>query len=294
MDSKKLEILMTAADLGSFTKASEVVGYTQSGLTHMMDALEREVGFPLLLRSHNGIQLSEQGRQLMPAIREFLQANANLENQIRSIAERKTEVIRVAAYASIAMHWMPEILYRFRRICPEVSVDLRMVDHALEPYELLERGETDVIFASKQSSRSCDWVPQYSDWMYAILPKDYPLNGRKAFPLQEFAGQEFLMPYGSFDLDVRAALEPVGVRVNEKICRFDDETVIRMVGRGLGVSMMSELMVRGRTDGVLCVPVDPPAKRELGMGTGARRSASGSIQQLKDCILEFIGATQGA
>ena len=53
MDSKKLEILMTAADLGSFTKASEVVGYTQSGLTHMMDALEKEVGFPLLQRNHN-------------------------------------------------------------------------------------------------------------------------------------------------------------------------------------------------------------------------------------------------
>ena len=76
MDSKKLEILMTAIDLGSFTKASEVVGYTQSGLTHMMDALEREVGFSLLQRDHNGIQLSPQGRQLMPAIREFLQASA--------------------------------------------------------------------------------------------------------------------------------------------------------------------------------------------------------------------------
>ena len=45
VDSKKLEILMTAVDLGSFTKTSEVVGYTQSGLTHMMDALEKEVGF---------------------------------------------------------------------------------------------------------------------------------------------------------------------------------------------------------------------------------------------------------
>ena len=87
MDSKKLEILMTAIDLGSFTKASEVVGYTQSGLTHMMDALEREVGFSLLQRDHNGIQLSPQGRQLMPAIREFLQAKANLENQINAIAE---------------------------------------------------------------------------------------------------------------------------------------------------------------------------------------------------------------
>ena len=159
MDSKKLEILMTTVDLGSFTKASEVVGYTQSGLTHMMDALEREVGFPLLQRNHNGIQLTEQGNRLMPAIREFLQANANLENQIRAVAQEKTEVIRIAAYSSIAMHWMPEILYRFKRLCPGVSVDLRMVDHALEPFELLESGQSDVIFASRQNYACCDWTP---------------------------------------------------------------------------------------------------------------------------------------
>jgi len=190
MDSKKLEILMTTVDLGSFTKASEVVGYTQSGLTHMMDALEREVGFPLLRRSHSGIQLTRQGQQLMPAIREFLQANANLENQIRAVAEEKTEVIRVAAYASIAMHWMPEILYRFKRLCPGVSVDLRMVDHALEPYELLESGQSDVIFASRQNYACCDWTPLYNEQMYAILPKDYPLAEDGVFPLEDFAGQE--------------------------------------------------------------------------------------------------------
>ena len=46
MDAKKLEILMTAVDLGSFSKASEVVGYTQSGLTHLVDSLEREIGYP--------------------------------------------------------------------------------------------------------------------------------------------------------------------------------------------------------------------------------------------------------
>ncbi len=293
MDSKKLEILMTAADLGSFTKASEVVGYTQSGLTHMMDALEREVGFPLLQRNHSGIQLSEQGARLMPAIREFLQANANLENQIRAIAEEKHEVIRIAAYSSIAMHWMPELLYRFKRICPEVSVDLRMVDHALEPFELLESGRTDMIFASRQHYSCCDWTPLYDDRMYAILPRDYPLAGRESFPLEEFAGKEFLMPYGRFDIDVKAALEPMGVKLNAKISRVDDETVIRMVGRGLGVSMMTELMIRGRTDDVLCVPVSPPAVRELGMGTHIRRKLTGSMQKLKDCILEYMGNAIG-
>lgn len=288
MDSKKLEILMTAADLGSFTKASEVVGYTQSGLTHMMDALEKEIGFPLLKRSHSGIQLSPQGMQLMPAIREFLQANANLENQIQAIAAQRTEVIRVAAYASIAMHWMPEILYRFRRMCPEVNVDLRMVDHALEPYELLENGETDVILASRQQYAFCEWTPLYQDRMYAILPRDYPLHGRESFPLTELKDQEFLMPYGRFDIDVKAALEPSGVRLNASMCRVDDETVIRMVGRGLGVTMMTELMIRGRTDDVLCVPVSPAAGRELGMGTHARRPVTDSMRRLKECILDFI------
>ena len=288
MDSRKFEILMTAADMGSFSKASEIVGYTQSGLTHMMDALEREVGFPLLRRNHNGIQLTQQGAQLMPAIREFLQANANLESQIRTIAEKKSEVIRIAAYASIAMHWMPEILYRFRRLCPEAKVDLRMVDHALEPFEILESGQTDVIFASRQNYGCCDWIPLYNEQMYAILPKDYPLGDRSVFPLEEFSGQEFLMPYGRFDIDVKAALEPAGVKLDAKISRVDDETVIRMVGRGLGVSMMTELMIRGRTDDVLCVPVSPPAIRELGMGTHIRRKESDSIQKLKECVLEFL------
>ena len=288
MDSKKLEILMTAADLGSFTKASEVVGYTQSGLTHMMDALEREVGFPLLQRNHSGIQLTEQGSRLMPAIREFLQANANLENQIRMIAEEKTETIRIAAYSSIAMHWMPEILYRFRRLCPEVSVDLRMVDHALEPFELLESGQTDVIFASRQNYSCCDWIPLYNEGMYAILPKDYPLKDRETFPLEAFTGAEFLMPYGRFDMDVKAAFEPLGVRPNTQICRVDDETVIRMVGRGLGISMMTELMIRGRTDDVICVPVTPQAIRELGMGTHIKKKETESIRKLKACVLEFI------
>jgi len=288
MDSKKLEILMTAADLGSFTKASEVVGYTQSGLTHMMNALEREVGFPLLQRNHNGIQLTPQGAELMPAIREFLQANANLENQIRNIADQKKEVIRIAAYSSIAMHWMPEILYRFRRLCPDVNVDLRMVDHALEPFALLESGQTDVIFASRQGYSCCDWTPLYNEKMYAILPKDYPLQDQRTFHLEEFSRQEFLMPYGRFDIDVAAAMEPVGVTLNITTTRVDDETLIRMVGRGLGVSMMTELMIRGRTDDVLCVPVDPPAIRELGMGTHKQRKETESIRKLKDCVMNFL------
>ncbi len=288
MDSKKLEILMTAVDLGSFSRASEVVGYTQSGLTHLVDSLEREIGVPLVVRSHSGIALTPQGEKLMPAIRDFLRANANLENQIKQIEEQKGETIRIAAYASIAMQWMPEILYRFRRVCPDVNVDLRMVDHALEPYELLEQGKTDVIIASRQKCKNCGWTPLYNEPMYAILPRNYPIGDKTTFPLEQFDGSDFIMPYGRFDLDVNAALSKVGLRMDVKPSRVDDETVIRMVSKGLGVSMMSELMIRGNVDDVLCLPVEPAAVREIGMGMLPGTEGRGSMEKLKDCVLQFI------
>ena len=228
----------------------------------------------------------------MPAIREFLRANANLENQISALLEQKEEVIRIAAYASVAMHWMPEILYRFRRVCPNVDVDLRMVDHAREPFELLESGQTDVIFSGKRSCGFCNWTPLYNEKMYAILPKGYPLQNADCFPLTEFAGEKFLMPYGSFDVDVMAAMEPAGVKLDAKTNRVDDETVIRMVSAGLGVSMMTELMIRGRTDDVLCVPVTPTATRELGMGLHPQRVETESIQKLRECVLQFLSDKQ--
>lgn len=293
MDAKKLEILMTAVDLGSFSRASEVVGYTQSGLTHLVNSLEREIGFPLIVRSHNGISLTEHGRDLMPDIRQFLQANASLENRIQGIREKQTETIRIAAYASIAMFWMPEILYRFRRICPNVDVDLRMVDHALEPFELLQDGKTDVIFASRQNYGTCEWTPLYHELLYAILPRDYPLKSPTEFPLKEFEGKEFLMPYGRFDIDVHAAFKREGVKANEQTVYVDDETVIRMVGKGLGISMMSELMIRGNTDDVLCIPVTPKSIRELGMGTEKGVELSESVRRLKECVVEYTSCLHG-
>ena len=287
MDSKKLEILVTAVDLGSFTKASEVVGYTQSGLTHLVDSLEREIGLTLVQRDRRGISLTREGEALMPSIREFLRAHARLENRIADVTAHRAETIRIAAYASIAMHWMPEILYRFRRVCPDIVVDLRMVDHALEPFELLEKWQTDVIFGAKQSGFACDWTPLCDDQMYAILPPDYPTEGG-SFPIEEFTGREFLMPYGRFDVDVLAAFAQHGVKPVIRPCRVDDETVIRMVSKGLGMTMMAEMMLRGRTEGVKVLPIAPRTCRELGMGLQPRDDQPESILCLRDCVLEFI------
>lgn len=90
MDLRKLEALVAAVELGSFTKAAQQLGYSQSGLTHMMNALEQEIGFPLLLRDHRGVRLTAQGRRLYPQIRQLLSANRQLQSSIAALCASMT------------------------------------------------------------------------------------------------------------------------------------------------------------------------------------------------------------
>ena len=92
MDLRKLEALVAAVELGSFTKAAQQLGYSQSGLTHMMNALEQEIGFSLLLRDHRGVRLTAQGRRLYPQIRfRFLKKRKMMMNRKERMKEWNNE-----------------------------------------------------------------------------------------------------------------------------------------------------------------------------------------------------------
>lgn len=292
MESKKLEALLMAVDLGSFTKAAEVLGYTQSGLTHMMNSLEKEVGFTLLERGRNGVRLTEEGERIAPAVREFLQANARLDSVLEQVASSRTEIIRVSAYASIAMHWLPGIIQRFREECPDVDVDIRMADHVDIPYELLAQGKMDAILVSPQDEGQYEWVHLADDPMFAVLPKDFDTQGMTAFPLAAFEARDFIMPSQGFDKDIMRIFNRIGVKPHILPTWVDDPTVISMVSHGLGVSMMTELTVRGRTDGVKLLPVEPASSRELGLAVRSLDAASDGLRHFIDCTKRVVAEMQ--
>ena len=292
MESKKLEALLMAVDLGSFTKAAEVLGYTQSGLTHMMNSLEKEVGFTLLERGRSGVRLTEEGERIAPAVREFLQANARLDSVIEQVASSRTEIIRVSAYASIAMHWLPGIIQRFREECPDVDVDIRMADHVDVPYELLAQGKMDAILVSSQDKGQYEWVHLADDPMFAVLPKDFDTQGMTAFPLAAFEARDFIMPSQGFDKDIMRIFNRIGVKPHILPTWVDDPTVISMVSHGLGVSMMTELTVRGRTDGVKLLPVEPASSRELGLAVRSLDAASDGLRHFIDCTKRVVAEMQ--
>ena len=284
MDTKKLEALATAVEMGSFTRASEVLGYTQSGLTHMMNSLEKDFGFPVLVRGRAGVRLTAAGERIFPLVRDCLAAGELLEREIRMINADKEETIRVAAYASVAVHWLPEVIQQFRHDHPGVNVDIQM-GSVEEVYRWVREDKADMCFASRQEGQTLEWTYLRNDRLVAILPPDYDMQGRETFPVYGFDGQEFLMPSMGVDLDIMRVLNRHGVMPLVRTTQVSDSVIISMVEHGLGVSILSELVMKGRKDNVQAVPMDPPAVRELGIAARPRK-------ELRPLARKFIAAAR--
>ena len=272
MDTKKLAALAAAVRLGSFTRAAEELGYTQSGLTHMMNSLEKDVGFPLLVRGRTGVRLTPAGQRIFPLVQECLNGTKALEREILLINTQQEESVRVAAYDSISRHWLPEVIQQFRRAHPDVGVDI-------------QEGRVDMCFASRQESVALDWTPLKDDELFAILPPDYDNGGRSVFPVEDFDGREFLMPSMGFNLDIMRVLNRHGVTPLIRTTQVSDSVIISMVEHGLGVSMLSRLVLQGRQDDVQALPLAPRAVRELGIASRPRRD-------LRPMVRRFIAEAE--
>ena len=288
MDTKKYEALVTSVTEGSFTRAAEKLGNTQSGLTHMMNALESEVGFRMLERGHFGIRLTSDGQRVMPLIQNMLLAAEHLEKEIRAINARANETVHIGAYASIATQWLPPILDRFRRECPGVQVTVHDDSRELL-YNNVLSGRFDLAFTSEPRGEAVSWTPLHEDPLLALLPKNTYGEQFQKFAVENFEGVQFLMPAFGNDADILDLLQKHGVRAAIQPTSTSNQALISMVAHGLGMSILSELTIRGYEQSITALPLSPAYARILGIITARSGIVKPAVAQLIDCAREVIG-----
>ena len=263
MNISKYKALLTAVDMGSLSGAAQKLGYTQSGLTHMMNALEDEFGFSILQRGYFGIKLTPAGERIIPKIRQLVICEESLENEVQLVKSYGDNVLRIGAFSSMAGTWLPGIVEKFNHEFPDITVNIQTGTVA-ELYGGLDEGRYDVCFGTKNAKYDFKWFPLDNDRFYAILQKDYPVEGDE-FHISRFNGTKFLMPGLGFDDDISAVFSLNNVRPFVTPTYVDDPAIISMVEHGLGISMLSELIITGRADGVKVLPIVPEVSRTLAL-----------------------------
>lgn len=273
METARCKAFLAAAQTGSFTRAAEQLNYTPSGVSQLVSALEKDFGFPLFLRGKKGVVLTENGASLLPAVQEFLAQEERIFSLAAQVNGLLTGRVAIAAYSSVATHWLPAVIRAFQRDYPQVQITMREGIRQ-EVVNWLDARQVDLAFLSYMEPMPYQWIPLGEDPMLAVLPKDHPLADAAAYPLARCAEDPFIMPALGRDDDVVALFESHGIVPNIKFTTLENFAAIAMVEQGLGMSVMNELITRKRLCDVVKRPVDPPASILLGAAYLSQESLS--------------------
>ncbi len=292
MNIRKYEAYVRAVELGSLSKAAEQLGYTQSGISHMMQSLEEEVGFPLMTRTSAGILPNSEGELLLPVIRQLLSTSESLEQYIAKIKGADTGRIRIAAYPSVATYWLPQIIRDFQKDYPNVEIQItEMGSGAIE--EIMEKRQAELCIYAGGEKRDFEWVPLCRDRMLALVPPEHPLARRECVPLDALVEEEFIMPMPDYDGEVRYILDKMAHWPHILFSACSDYAIINMVTQGLGVSILSELLLKNYPTGAVALPMDPGQERMLGMGVPQLKAASPVTRNFMHYVEAYVAREKG-
>jgi DNA-binding transcriptional LysR family regulator len=245
------------------------------------------LAFPLLVRGRYGIRLTKEGEQLLPAVRRFLAAGNELDREMSAVKRAACDTIRIAAFDSVAQHWLPAILQQLRALAPSIGIET-MQGGREEIYQGVQQGRFDIGFLSQPITEDAVFLPLHDDPLLALLPKDTFPEYRDSFPVRAYEALQFLMPASGFDCDVNVVLSRSGVSPEIQRTSVSDPAVISMVEHHLGVSMLSELCLRGCEQQVRILPLEPASSRRLGMVLRRGAPVRSAVRQLILCAQQTV------
>ncbi len=278
MESSRCKAFLAAAELGSLSKAAEKLNYTASGVSQLISAMENEFGFSLLKRTSKGVSLTEEGEHVLPAVRAFIQQENRIYEIVANINGLAIGEITIAAYSSIATHWLPKVIAGFKQKYPGIHINL-MEGVRQEVLLWMDQGRADIGFLSSGNELNYEWIPLAEDPMIAVLPKNHPLANAAEYPLYECGEEKFIMPAMGKDDDVVKLFRKHNIEPDIAYSTNESFSAWAMVENGLGISITNELLMHGWSCDVAKVPITPSEKITLGIILPSLRHASPAVKR---------------
>ena len=132
MDWDKIRIFYAVAEAGSFTRAGDALGLSQSAVSRQISALERELKAPLFHRHARGLILTEQGELLFRAARDMKMRLETTRARLVETSERPSGDLKVTATVGVGSMWLAHRVAEFLDLYPDIRVQLNLTNEELD------------------------------------------------------------------------------------------------------------------------------------------------------------------
>jgi DNA-binding transcriptional LysR family regulator len=268
--SWELRWLFTLAAIGregSFSRAAEALGYTQSAVSQQVQRLERAVGQRLVDRPGGlrAVRLTPAGELLLGHAEAIVARLDSARADLVALAQGEAGTLRVGCYQSVGVRLLPRVVREFQASWPRVRVELTETEDDADLLRLVERGELDLSFVVLPMMPGPFGHQELLEDPYVLVVRDdSPLGARVPIGPGDLAGIP-LVTYAQMR-EVHAIENRLGrpELASQILLRSNDNgTILGLVAEGVGAAVISWLSADPGRDGLRIVPLQGVAPRTV-------------------------------
>ncbi len=271
----------------SFQKAAESLNLTPSAISHTISSMEKELGFPLFVRSKQGVQLTGCGESLRPYILNVLQSEDSLQEAIAQMNGLEKGTVKIGAFNSICTTLLPQLIKSFREQHPSIEIEVYQGTYD-DVLKWIKNGTVDLGFLSISSAGGLPIIPLFKDRLVSVMPKGTNVGGKEFVRMEDLRGKGFVSQRESTDADIQNLLKKYDVEVQSNCHVVDDQSTIAMVESGLGICIMPSLLMSTIRSDVDIYPIEPPEYRVIGICTKKEMIISPAVNSMREHIISTL------
>lgn len=248
MNLRQLEAFCRIVDLGSFSMAAEDLGLSQPAVTFQIQALEKELGVPLLDRTPRRVVPTESGRFLYKHAREMLRQAEEARLEIEDLNQLVRGRLLIGASTGPGEHVLPQILGRFKAGHAHIDVALRILPtHEIIEQVLANDLEIGVVGAREKHPQLL-FEPFIQDRLIVIAPPHHPWAGGEPVTMEKLLREPFILQQEGAGVRImlEAGLRAMGLSLSDLNIHMEaglQESIKTAVAAGFGVGMVSRFAV---------------------------------------------------
>ncbi|EDX84524.1 LysR substrate binding domain protein [Synechococcus sp. PCC 7335] len=265
----QLRALVAIARTGTFSDAASQLDLSQSAVSHAIATLEEELGVSLLSRGRQGAVLTPVGQQITNEAMTMLSHLKIIGRKAQDAKGLQAGLVRVVGFRSVATHVLPVIIEEFRRLYPGISVSIGEGNDVRGAEEILRRGEADIGFTYLPVSEAFDAWELFRDDYVALLPKAKAPVTKQPLDWETLNELPLIlpMPEDGCRYNVDQYLLRHGQTITPAYEVKEDSTVVSMVRRGLGATIIARLAAEPIPKDVTVCELPVPLQRVIGVIT---------------------------
>ena len=283
MNIQKYLVFIKTVELGSFTKAAEALGYSQSGISRMINDLEQEWQIPLLERGRSGVHLTSDGLKLFPYAKNICSEQEKMQMQISELHGLQSGLIRIGAFSSMAAHWLPNIIKKFKKDYPHIDYELLLSDYSEIENWIIE-GRVDCGFLRLPTKSELETIFLEKDRLLVILPEGHPMSDCERFPTEALRNEPFMLSQKTMEPEIAEIITNYRIKPKVQFVTCSDYAVMSMVECGLGISILPELTLWRAPYRIIAKELDMPVCRKICIAMRDKRNLSLAAKRFLDYL----------